>query len=47
MANGTSTICNPQSNSEIFWGDVRVVSRATGYKILRRGTNETLGFGYI
>jgi DEAD/DEAH box helicase domain-containing protein len=34
-------------NSEIFWGDVRVVSRATGYKILRRGTNETLGFGQI
>jgi DEAD/DEAH box helicase domain-containing protein len=36
---------NPQS--AIAWGDVRVVSRATGYKILRRGTNETLGFGQI
>ncbi len=40
-----SAISNP--NSEIFWGDIRVVSRATGYKILRRGTNETLGFGQI
>ena len=34
-------------HSTIAWGDVRVVSRATGYKILRRGTNETLGFGQI
>ena len=40
-----SAIPNPQS--AIAWGDVRVVSRATGYKILRRGTNETLGFGQI
>ncbi len=38
-------IRNPQS--AISWGDVRVVSRATGYKILHRGTNETLGFGQI
>jgi len=36
---------NPQA--EVFWGDVRVVSQATGYKILRRGTNEVLGFGPI
>ena len=41
--NPQSAIRNPQSS----WGDVRVVSRATGYKILRRGTNETLGFGQI
>ena len=34
-------------HSPFAWGDVRVVSRATGYKILRRGTNETLGFGQI
>ncbi len=29
------------------WGDVRVVGHASGYKILRRGNNETLGFGQI
>jgi DEAD/DEAH box helicase domain-containing protein len=29
------------------WGDVRVVSQATGYKVLRRTTNEMLGFGTI
>jgi DEAD/DEAH box helicase domain-containing protein len=29
------------------WGDVRVISQATGYRILRRGTNETLGFGTV
>jgi DEAD/DEAH box helicase domain-containing protein len=29
------------------WGDVRVISQATGYRILRRGTNETLGFGVV
>ena len=44
-AGNQSTIENPKS--EISWGDVRVVSRATGYKIMRRGTNETLGFGQI
>jgi DEAD/DEAH box helicase domain-containing protein len=27
------------------WGDARVTSQATGYKILRRGTGELLGFG--
>jgi DEAD/DEAH box helicase domain-containing protein len=45
LPDAQSTIENPKS--EIAWGDVRVVSRATGYKILRRGTNETLGFGQI
>ncbi len=40
-----SEIRNPKS--EIHWGDVRVISRATGYKMLRRGTNEVLGFGPI
>ena len=40
-----SAISNPYS--EIFWGDMRVVSPRTGYKILRRGTYETLGFGQI
>jgi DEAD/DEAH box helicase domain-containing protein len=31
----------------LSWGDVRVVSRATGYKILRRTTSEMLGYGQI
>jgi DEAD/DEAH box helicase domain-containing protein len=29
------------------WGDVRVSSQATGYRILRRATNETLGYGPV
>jgi DEAD/DEAH box helicase domain-containing protein len=29
------------------WGDVRVTSQATSYKILRRGSNEVLGYGEI
>lgn len=29
------------------WGDARVTSQATGYKILRRGTGELLGFGEV
>ena len=29
------------------WGDVRVTSQATGYKILQRGTGEVLGFGEV
>jgi len=29
------------------WGDVRVTSQATGYKVLRRTTGEVLGFGEI
>ena len=31
----------------VAWGDVRVVSKATGYRILKRNTHETLGFGTI
>ncbi|MGE5603161.1 MAG: DEAD/DEAH box helicase [Nitrososphaerales archaeon] len=29
------------------WGDVRVTSQATSFKILRRGSNEVLGYGEI
>ena len=29
------------------WGDVRVISQVTGYRILRRATNEVLGFGQV
>jgi DEAD/DEAH box helicase domain-containing protein len=29
------------------WGDVRVVSQAAGYRVIRRTTNELLGFGTI
>ncbi len=29
------------------WGDVRVTSQATSYKILQRGSNEVLGYGEI
>jgi len=29
------------------WGDVRVISKATGYRILRRTTGEVLGFGEV
>jgi DEAD/DEAH box helicase domain-containing protein len=29
------------------WGDVRVVSQTTGYRVLRRATHEVLGFGAI
>jgi len=35
------------SNYRTSWGDVRVVSQATGYRVLRRTTNEVLGFGTI
>ncbi len=34
-------------NLRIVWGDVRVVSKATGYRIQRRGSHEVLGFGVI
>jgi DEAD/DEAH box helicase domain-containing protein len=47
LQNGQSAICNLQSAIQVSWGDVRVVSRATGYRILRRTTNELLGFGQI
>ncbi len=29
------------------WGDVRVISQVTGYRIQRRGANEVLGFGPV
>ncbi|MCX7670086.1 MAG: DEAD/DEAH box helicase [Anaerolineae bacterium] len=29
------------------WGAVRVVRQVTGYRIIRRGTNEVLGFGQL
>jgi DEAD/DEAH box helicase domain-containing protein len=32
---------------QLAWGDVRVTSQATGYRVIRRGTNEVLGFGEI
>ncbi len=32
---------------DLGWGDVRVTSQATGYKILRRNTGEVLGFGEV
>ena len=32
---------------KIVWGDVRVVSKATGYRIQRQGSHEVLGFGVI
>lgn len=31
----------------VAWGDVLVTSQATSYKILRRGSNEVLGYGQI
>ena len=37
----------PASSFQLSRGDVRAISRATGYKILRRATNEVLGFGTI
>jgi DEAD/DEAH box helicase domain-containing protein len=32
---------------DVTWGDVRVTSQATGYRMLRWSTHETLGFGVI
>ncbi len=43
----TSSFQHPASSIRITWGDVRVVSQATGYRIQRRGANEVLGFGPI
>ena len=40
----------PQSWQSIFhsaWGDVRVISQTTGYKIIQRTTQEVLGFGQV
>jgi DEAD/DEAH box helicase domain-containing protein len=42
-----SAICNLQSAIFRSWGDLRVVRRATGYRIVRRGSNDLLGFGQI
>jgi len=48
---GNHTVCNwaEQAKRSFYahWGDVRVISQATGYKILRRTTNEVLGFGQV
>ncbi len=37
----------PASSIRITWGDVRVVSQATGYRIQRRIANEVIGFGQV
>lgn len=37
----------PQPLTPSHWGDVRVTRKASGYKIIRRGSNEMLGFGEI
>ncbi len=31
----------------VSWGDVRVARQVTGYRIIRRGSNEVLGFGQV
>lgn len=39
---------SPQAGGWMLgWGDVRVVSQTTGYRILRRTTNEVLSFGTV
>jgi DEAD/DEAH box helicase domain-containing protein len=35
------------SSFQSAWGDVRVTSQTTGYKIIRRTTQEVLGFGQV
>ena len=37
----------PASSFKSAWGDVRVISQTTGYKIIRRTTQEMLGFGQV
>lgn len=37
----------PHSTVSRSWGDLRVVRQVTGYRIVRRGSNEVLGFGQI
>ena len=37
----------PNSGFRSAWGDVRVVSQTTGYKIIQRSTQEALGFGQV
>ncbi len=42
-----SNLQPPTVNFQSAWGDVRVIRKASGYKIMRRGGNEMLGFGEI
>jgi DEAD/DEAH box helicase domain-containing protein len=35
------------SSFQSAWGDVRVISQTTGYKIIRRNTQEVLSFGQV
>ena len=37
----------PATTSRSAWGDIRVISQTTGYKIIRRSTHEVLGFGLV
>lgn len=41
------TAGDDQAPYVLGWGDIRATSQATSYKILRRGTNEVLGYGQI
>ena len=45
----SSTTSNqlPASSFQSAWGDVRVISQTTGYKIIQRSTQEVLGFGQV
>jgi DEAD/DEAH box helicase domain-containing protein len=42
-----SALCTPQSAFSRSWGDVRVVRKVTGYRIIRQGNNEVLGLGQV
>ncbi len=37
----------PASSFQSAWGDVRVISQTTGYKIIQRSTQDVLGFGQV
>jgi DEAD/DEAH box helicase domain-containing protein len=37
----------PTSNLQSAWGDVRVISQTTGYRIIHRDTQEVLGLGQV
>ena len=37
----------PVSSFQSAWGDVRVISQTTGYKIIQRSTQEVLSFGQV
>ena len=43
----TASSSPPASSFQSAWGDVRVTSQTTGYKIIRRTTQEVLGFGQV